>query len=226
MKEFFENESKERRASRLRPKSSSPPAPENQVKISPNPSSDFVHETDSPCKEMDLSPRTNKIYAFLSKAYDIVDDPSTDNIISWGPNGTTFIVWKPLKCQRDLLTQHLGVTSFARFLGYCRALARLYLDSGQQLESEHPDFVKGNPELLEKIGDRYVAKLRASYAKRYKPLEDQLKNAKEEWDLAVKEQNEFFENDSKERRAIRLRMENPPLTAEQVPENQVQHNGT
>lgn len=86
------------------------------------------------------------------------------------------------------------------------------------------DFVKGHPELLEKIGDRYMAKLRAFHEKRYKPFEDRLKNAKtkEEWDLAVKEQKEFFKNDCKERRESRLRMESSPL----APENQVQSNGT
>ncbi|KAF2589265.1 hypothetical protein F2Q70_00039571 [Brassica cretica] len=71
------------------------------------------------------------------------------------------------------------------------------MSGGQQLEFVCDDFVKGHPELLEKIGDRYVAKLRAFHEKRYKPFEDWLKNAKtkEEWDLAVKEHKEFFEND-------------------------------
>ncbi|KAF3498460.1 hypothetical protein DY000_02054144 [Brassica cretica] len=139
---------------------------------------------------MDLSPRTNRIYDFLSKAYEMVDDPSTDKIISWGPNGTS----------------------------------KISVSGGQQLEFVCDDFVKGHPELLEKISDRYVAKLRAFHEKRYKPFEDRLKNAKtkEEWDLAVKEQKEFFENDSKERREIRLRMESSPLALE----NQVQSNGT
>lgn len=78
------------------------------------------------------------------------------------------------------------------------------------------DFEKGHPELLERISDRYVAKLRAFYEKRYKPFEDRLKNAKskEEWDLAVKEQKEFFENDSKERRASRLRTKSSPPAPE------------
>ncbi|XP_018450109.1 heat stress transcription factor A-4c-like [Raphanus sativus] len=163
---------------------------------------------------MDLSPRRNRIHAFLSKAYEMVDDPSTDKIISWGPNGTTFVVWKPLKCSRDLLTRHLGITNFARFESY--GFSKMTV-CGQQLEFECSDFVKGHPELLDKIGDRYVAKLRAFHEKRYKPFEDKLKNAKtkEEWDLAVKE---FFENNSKERRESRLRMETSPPPA-QVPSN-------
>ncbi|KAL0754207.1 hypothetical protein Bca101_091875 [Brassica carinata] len=109
---------------------------------------------------MDLSPRTNRIYDFLGKAYEMVDDPSTDKIISWGPNGTSFIGFR-----------------------------KISVSGGQQLEFVCDDFVKGHPELLEKISDRYVAKLRAFHEKRYKPFEDRLKNAKtkEEWDLAVKE---------------------------------------
>uniref|UniRef100_A0A0D3DMG2 Uncharacterized protein n=2 Tax=Brassica oleracea TaxID=3712 RepID=A0A0D3DMG2_BRAOL len=103
--------------------------------------------------------------------------------------------------------------------------SKISVSGGQQLEFVCDDFVKGHPERLEKIGDRYVAKLRAFLEKRYKPFEDWLKNAKtkEEWDLAVKEHNEFFENDSKERRESRVRMEISPPPAL---ENQGQSNGT
>lgn len=67
------------------------------------------------------------------------------------------------------------------------------------------DFVKGKPELLDKIGERYAAQVQAYHDKRYKPLEDRLKNCKtrEEVELALKEQKEIFEKESKERKEAR-----------------------
>ncbi|GKV50524.1 hypothetical protein SLEP1_g57227 [Rubroshorea leprosula] len=32
---------------------------------------------------------------FLKKCYDMVDDDSTDSIISWGQNIDSFVVWDP-----------------------------------------------------------------------------------------------------------------------------------
>lgn len=55
---------------------------------------------------------------FVKKAYEMVDDPSTDSIVSWGPDGSSFIVWRPLECKRDLLTKHLQIYSFAQFIAY------------------------------------------------------------------------------------------------------------
>nr|CAD1833810.1 unnamed protein product [Ananas comosus var. bracteatus] len=33
---------------------------------------------------------------FLTKTYQLVDDPCTDHIVSWGEDDTTFVVWRPL----------------------------------------------------------------------------------------------------------------------------------
>ncbi|KAE8715486.1 hypothetical protein F3Y22_tig00110163pilonHSYRG00021 [Hibiscus syriacus] len=32
---------------------------------------------------------------FLTKTYQLVDDPSTDHIVSWGEDDATFVVWRP-----------------------------------------------------------------------------------------------------------------------------------
>ncbi|KAF8098208.1 hypothetical protein N665_0271s0025 [Sinapis alba] len=157
---------------------------------------------------MDYCTERNEIYAFLKKAYELVDDPCTDKIISWAPGGKSFVVSEPLKCSTDLLPLRLGITDFAIFQSY--GFSKIV--SGQELEFLCNDFEKGRPELLDKIGDRYVAESKAFYEKWYKPFQDRLKNAKtrEEWDLVVKEQKEFFENESKERRASRLRTKSSP----------------
>ncbi|CAH8257030.1 unnamed protein product [Arabidopsis lyrata] len=53
--------------------------------------------------------------------YEMVDDPSTDSIISWSGSGESFIVWNEPEFLRDVLLRHLGLlykemTSFTRWL--------------------------------------------------------------------------------------------------------------
>ncbi|KAL2902426.1 Heat stress transcription factor B-2b [Bienertia sinuspersici] len=40
---------------------------------------------------------------FLTKTYQLVDDPSFDDLISWNDDGSSFIVWRPAEFARDLL---------------------------------------------------------------------------------------------------------------------------
>ncbi|KAJ4963244.1 hypothetical protein NE237_023183 [Protea cynaroides] len=40
---------------------------------------------------------------FLIKTYQLVDDLSINDIISWNDTGTTFIIWKPADIAKDLL---------------------------------------------------------------------------------------------------------------------------
>ncbi|EOA18750.1 hypothetical protein CARUB_v10007333mg [Capsella rubella] len=95
--------------------------------------------------------RGNRCLEFVTKLYELVDDPSTDSLISWGPNGDTIIISNPLKCCRDIFPQYLGVRNFMRFLQYGFEM----VEESRQLEYACDDFVKGQPELLDKIGQRY-----------------------------------------------------------------------
>ncbi|KZV40964.1 heat stress transcription factor B-2b [Dorcoceras hygrometricum] len=56
---------------------------------------------------------------FLTKTYQLVDDPNTDDLISWNEDGTAFIVWRPAEFARDLLPKcfkHNNFSSFVRQL--------------------------------------------------------------------------------------------------------------
>lgn len=53
---------------------------------------------------------------FLSKTYQLVDDPSTDDVISWGENGSTFIVWKTAEFAKDLLPNYFKHNNFSSFV--------------------------------------------------------------------------------------------------------------
>ncbi|XVE95927.1 hypothetical protein REPUB_Repub02eG0177600 [Reevesia pubescens] len=56
---------------------------------------------------------------FLLKTYMLVEDPVTDNVISWNADGTGFVVWQPAEFARDLLPtlfKHSNFSSFVRQL--------------------------------------------------------------------------------------------------------------
>ncbi|CAI9772712.1 unnamed protein product [Fraxinus pennsylvanica] len=56
---------------------------------------------------------------FLTKTYQLVDDPCSDELISWNEDGTTFIVWRPAEFARDFLPKcfkHNNFSSFVRQL--------------------------------------------------------------------------------------------------------------
>ncbi|ONK60856.1 uncharacterized protein A4U43_C08F23430, partial [Asparagus officinalis] len=53
---------------------------------------------------------------FLMKTHEMVDDEGTKEVISWGENGTTFVVWKPVEFARDLLPVHFKHCNFSSFV--------------------------------------------------------------------------------------------------------------
>lgn len=53
---------------------------------------------------------------FLTKTYQLVDDPSIDDVISWNDDGSTFIVWRPAEFARDLLPKYFKHNNFSSFV--------------------------------------------------------------------------------------------------------------
>ncbi|OWM67256.1 heat stress transcription factor B-3 [Punica granatum] len=56
---------------------------------------------------------------FLLKTYMLVEDPATDEVISWNSDGSGFVVWQPPEFARDLLPtlfKHSNFSSFVRQL--------------------------------------------------------------------------------------------------------------
>ncbi|CAN6483908.1 unnamed protein product [Victoria cruziana] len=53
---------------------------------------------------------------FLTKTYQLVDDPSTDHIVSWGQDESTFVVWRPPEFARDLLPNYFKHNNFSSFV--------------------------------------------------------------------------------------------------------------
>ncbi|KAI4315382.1 hypothetical protein L6164_028197 [Bauhinia variegata] len=53
---------------------------------------------------------------FLTKTYQLVDDPSVGDLISWNEDGTSFIVWRPAEFARDLLPKYFKHNNFSSFV--------------------------------------------------------------------------------------------------------------
>ncbi|XP_042445745.1 heat stress transcription factor B-1-like [Zingiber officinale] len=53
---------------------------------------------------------------FLVKTYEMVDEKETQEVISWGEKGESFVVWKPAEFARDLLPLHFKHNNFSSFV--------------------------------------------------------------------------------------------------------------
>ncbi|KAE8813835.1 heat shock factor B2c [Hordeum vulgare] len=54
---------------------------------------------------------------FLTKTYQLVEDPAVDDVISWGEDGSTFVVWRPAEFARDLLPKYFKHNNFSSLCG-------------------------------------------------------------------------------------------------------------
>ncbi|XP_074572142.1 heat stress transcription factor B-4d-like [Curcuma longa] len=53
---------------------------------------------------------------FLTKTYQLVDDPRTDHIVSWGGDANTFVVWRPPEFAMDVLPKFFKHNNFSSFV--------------------------------------------------------------------------------------------------------------
>jgi heat shock transcription factor, other eukaryote len=53
---------------------------------------------------------------FLQKTYDMVDDSTTDEIVSWSSDNKSFIVWNPPEFSRVLLPTYFKHNNFSSFI--------------------------------------------------------------------------------------------------------------
>ncbi|CAH2078609.1 unnamed protein product [Thlaspi arvense] len=90
-------------------------------------------------------------FLFATKAYEIVDDPSSDAIISWSKSGKSFIIWNPQEFYRDFLLKLFKCSDHISILFDLLERCGFKKIDAEKWEFANDSFVQGQPHLVENI---------------------------------------------------------------------------
>ncbi|PNY15835.1 heat stress transcription factor a-5-like protein [Trifolium pratense] len=88
--------------------------------------------------------------AFLVKTYDIVNDPNTNEIVSWSSTNNSFVVWNPTEFARVILPAYFKSNNFSSFTRQLNTYGFRKIHDGQW-EYANENFIKDQKHLLKNI---------------------------------------------------------------------------
>ncbi|WVZ91792.1 hypothetical protein U9M48_037918 [Paspalum notatum var. saurae] len=91
-------------------------AAELQAGVTAEPPPAAAAATPEPQPQPQLASQRSVPTPFLTKTYQMVDDPAVDDVISWTPDGAAFVVWRPAEFARDLLPKYFKHNNFSSFV--------------------------------------------------------------------------------------------------------------
>eukprot|EP00871_Galdieria_phlegrea_P001095 jgi/Galph1/1987/GphlegSOOS_G652.1 len=87
---------------------------------------------------------------FLSKLYELVDDPKTNSLVSWLDAGDAFMVHRPNEFAREILPRYFKHNNFSSFVRQLNQYGFHKLDPDRWVFG-HVNFLRGRRDLLTKI---------------------------------------------------------------------------